>query len=272
MLAVRSVAIVVGTIGLLAAAHEPCVAQQSEDELAKASQNPIADMTSFPLQWNYNSGGGLGSRTALLLNVQPVMPLVLNKKWLLVSRTVVPYVSVPLPIGARRTGVGDIQQQVYFTQRKSSKFIWGAGPIFSIPSATNDAVRTGQYALGPTGVALYTKDRWVVGALANNLWRIGGDSFGKDINQFLTQPFINFNIPQGWAITTAPIITADWNARDGDKWTVPIGIGVSKVAAIGKQPVSIAMQYYHNVEHPDAAGSDQFRFAFTFLFPIERKR
>src|SRR6476619_5364660 len=124
MFAARAVAVVVGTIGLLAVANASCIAQQSEDELAKASQNPIADMTSFPLQWNYNSGGGLGSRTALLLNVQPVMPLVLNKKWLLVSRTVVPYVSVPLPIGARRTGVGDIQQQVYFTQRKSSKFIW----------------------------------------------------------------------------------------------------------------------------------------------------
>ena len=71
---------------------------------------------------------------------------------------------------------------------------------------------------------------------------------------------------------TAPIITSDWNARDGDKWTVPIGIGVSKVAAIGKQPVSVGMQYYHNLEHPDLAGSDQFRFQCTFLYPIERKR
>jgi len=271
MIAGRAVVLVVATIGLLVSAYEPCVAQQSEDQLAKASQNPIADLTSFPLQWNYSSGGGLRSRTALLLNVQPVMPLVLNKEWLLVSRTVVPYVSVPLPTGTRRTGVGDIQEQVYFTQRKSSDFIWGAGPIFSIPSATNDAVRTGQYALGPTGVALYSKDRWVVGAVANQLWRVGGDNFGKDINQFLIQPFINFNIPSGWSITTAPIITADWEARD-DKWTVPIGIGVGKVSAIGKQPVSMGMQYYHNVAHPDLAGSETFRFFFTLLYPIERKR
>ena len=116
-----------------------------------------------------------------------------------------------------------------------------------------------------------THDRWVVGALANNLWRIGGDNFGKSINQFTMQPFINFNIPQGWAIATSPLITADWSRAD-DKWTIPIGIGLSKVAAVGKQPVSVGMQYYHNVEHPDDAGSDQFRFIFTFLFPVDRKR
>src|SRR6478609_7342648 len=133
MIAVRGV-FAVATMGLLAAASVPCSAQQSEDELAKASQNPIADLTTFPFQWNYSSGGGLGSRSALLLNVQPVLPLVLNKEWMLISRTVVPYVSVPVPIvDTRRTGIGDIQEQSYFTQRKASKFVWGAGPIISIP-------------------------------------------------------------------------------------------------------------------------------------------
>jgi hypothetical protein len=268
----RRIAVVSGVAAVLATPPQPCAAQQNESDLAKASQNPIGDLTSFPLQFNYNSGGGLGSRTALLLNVQPVMPLVLDRTWLLVSRTVVPYVSIPLPTGTRRTGVGDIQEQVYFTKRKAGHFIWGAGPIFSIPSATNDVVRTGQYALGPTGVALYSKGRWVVGALANNLWRIGGTNFGADINQFTMQPFINFNIPAGWAITTSPLITANWSAADDERWTVPLGIGLSKVSTIGKQPVSVGMQYYHNVEHPSDAGSEQFRFIFTFLFPIERKR
>jgi hypothetical protein len=252
---------------LLLAAREHCSAQQNADDLAKASQNPVADMTSFPLQFNFNSGGALQSRTSLLLNVQPVMPLPLDKTWLLVARTVVPYVNVPLPDGRRQSGIADIQEQMFFTQRAPSKVVWGLGPILSVPTATSDVVRTGQWALGPTGVALVTKGRWVVGVLANQLWRIGGDNFGNPVNQFLVQPFINFNIPKGWSITSSPLITANWNARD-DKWTVPLGIGVGKVTLIGRQPVSLGMQYYHNVEHPDIAGANQMRFVFTPLFPI----
>jgi len=114
-----------------------------------------------------------------------VLPLVLNKDWLFVSRTVVPWLSVPLPGGVRLTGIGDIQEQMYFTQRKASAFVWGAGPILSIPSATLDIARTGQYTLGPTAVGLFIHDRWLVGILANNRWRIGGESFGRDVNAFL---------------------------------------------------------------------------------------
>jgi hypothetical protein len=264
-----SVAAAAVAICVLLAAREACGAQQDADALAKASQNPVADMTSFPLQFNFNSGGGLQSRTSLLLNVQPVMPLELDKKWLLVARTVVPYVNVPLPDGRRQTGIADIQEQMFFTPRASSKVVWGLGPILSAPTATNDVTRTGQWALGPTGVALVTEGRWVVGVLANQLWRIGGDDFGAEVNQFLVQPFVNFNIPKGWSITSSPIITANWSARN-DKWTVPLGIGVGKVTLIGRQPVSIGMQYYHNVEHPDLDGANVFRFVFTPLFPIQR--
>jgi len=244
---------------------------QSESDLAKASQNPVANLTSFPLQFNYYSAGAFASRTFFLLNVQPVMPLPINKEWIVVARTVVPYGNVPMPGNERETGIGDIQEQVYFTPRQPGRFIWGLGPILSIPTATNDALRTGQWALGPTGVGLVSEGRWVIGVLANNLWRIGGVNNGPDINLFTIQPFINFNIPPGWSITTAPIITADWNAPAEQKWTLPVGIGLGKVTAIGRQAVSLGMQYYHNAKRPDTAGADQWRFVFALLYPIERR-
>ena len=253
--------------GLVAA---DCRAQH-ETELAKASQNPIANLTSFPLQFNFNSAGGLDTKTQLLMNVQPVLPLTLDKRWLLISRTIVPYVNIPMPDGTRETGIADIQEQLYFTRRESGKFTWGVGPIFSVPTATNDIARTGQWALGPTAVGLVMYQRWVVGLLANNLWRIGGVNNGPPINALTMQPFINFNIPQGWAIVTSPLITADWSAPDGQRWTVPVGLGLSKVTTIGRQPASFAMQYYHNVEHPHAGAANQFRFVFTLLYPIEHR-
>jgi hypothetical protein len=88
---------------VLLLARDICRAQNDADNLAKASQNPVADLTSFPLQFNFNSGDGLGSKTSLLLNVQPVMPLPLDDHWLLVARTVVPYVNVRCWTGEERT-------------------------------------------------------------------------------------------------------------------------------------------------------------------------
>lgn len=49
--------------------------KKTEASLAKAAQNPVANMVSLPLQYNYLTAGGLGSRSAMVLNVQPVLPL-----------------------------------------------------------------------------------------------------------------------------------------------------------------------------------------------------
>jgi len=239
----------------------------SEAELAKASQNPVANLVSLPLQYNYYTAGGLGQNSQMVLNVQPVLPLTMGERWLLVSRTIVPFVSIPIANVIRTGGTADIQEQAYFTKAKPGKVTWALGPIFSFPTATNRIVRTGQWGLGPTAVVLVMPGPWVIGALANNVWRIGGDAQGHVLNAFTTQPFINFNLPFAWSITTAPIITADWSAGEGQKWTVPIGIGVGKITHIGTQAMNFGMQYYHNLNHPSVAGAEQMRFQATLLWP-----
>ena len=110
-------------------------------------------------------------------------------------------------------------------------------------------------------------DPWVIGILMNNVWRIGDDAHGHVLNTYTVQPFINFNLPFAWAISTSPLITADWSAPAGEKWTVPIGIGVSKVTHIGTQAMSFEMQYYHNLNHPAPAGAESLRLEATMLWP-----
>ena len=144
--------------------------------LAKETQNPVADLNTIPVQFNWNTGGGLGDQTLQIINVQPVLPLPINKTWNIVSRTVVPIVNAPLPSGDRSTGIGDIQEQLFLSKQKSGKVIWGIGPILSFPTATNGVLETGQFALGPTAVVLTMPGHWVIGVLANNMWRIAGSS------------------------------------------------------------------------------------------------
>jgi len=241
-------------------------------ELAKAAQNPVADMNSIPVQFNWTSGGALGDETQSVINVQPVLPLPLDDDWNLIARTVVPLVNLPGPGIDRIKGIADIQEQLYLTPRKAMGVTYGFGPIISLPTATNPALETGQFALGPTFVILKIGKRWVYGAVANQLWRIAGSTSTEKINSFFMQPFINYNLKRGWAISTSPAITADWNAPSGQEWTVPLGMGVSKITMIGKQPMNVLLQYYHNVTRPDNAGADVVRMQFTLLYPITRPK
>ncbi|HEX7978411.1 MAG TPA: hypothetical protein VF461_07405 [Gemmatimonadaceae bacterium] len=285
--------LVVAAIGWMLTAMAPSVsyAQKVETDsaradrhekegasLAKASQNPVANMVSLPLQYNYYANGGLGTASEMVLNVQPVLPLPIGKNWLIVARTIVPFVSIPLPdagIGGgvnqlarpQFGGIADIQEQAYFTSAKPGKWTWALGPVLSFPTATNRLARTGQWGLGPTAVALTMPGPWVIGTLVNNIWRIGGTSNGRDLNTFTVQPFINYNLAHAWAISTAPLITSNWNAPEGNRWTVPIGAGVSKIAHVGDQPLNFILQYYHNVEHPRLAGSNQLRMEVAALWP-----
>ena len=242
---------------------------QDATELAKATQNPVADLTTVPVQFNFTSGGDLGERTQSLHNVQPVFPLPLSESWNLIARTIVPFLDIPLPdsAGSRENGIGDIQAQLFFTPAKTGAIIWGLGPVISFPTATNDAAATGEFALGPTAVVLKNVGPWVLGGLANNLWHIGGDGTNPDINAFTLQPFINYNLARGWSLSTSPIITANWSAPHGEEWTVPMGLGVAKVSTIGKQAVNLGLQYYNNVERPSGTGEHQTRFVFALLFP-----
>ena len=84
--------------------------------LAKASQNPVADMNTIPIQFNWLSGGGLpAGQTLSQTLIQPVLPLPLNKDYNIVSRTIVPVMSIPTPNDGKQQGIGDIQEQVYFS-------------------------------------------------------------------------------------------------------------------------------------------------------------
>jgi len=239
----------------------------AEANLARAAQNPVANMVSLPLQWNYSTAGGLDSSTALVLNVQPVLPVPIGERWLIVSRTVVPFLSLPLPNGTQAGGIGDIQEQAYFTKAKPGRMTWALGPVFSFPTATNTVARTGQWGLGPGAVALVMPGPWVIGVLANNIWRIGGAAHGEVLNAFTVQPFINYNLPHAWAISTAPLITSNWSAPGDQRWTVPVGLGVSKVTHVVEQPLNLGLQYYHDVSHPRRAGSEELRFFVAALWP-----
>jgi hypothetical protein len=106
--------------------------EPSEDEdLAKKSQNPIADLVSVPFQSDTNFNAGPFNRTQEVLDIQPVVPLHINADWNLISRTIMPVISQPSPVFDSNTnGIGDITQEFFFSPTHPGPLIWGLGPLF----------------------------------------------------------------------------------------------------------------------------------------------
>jgi len=252
-------------------AQEGQQAPPSAEALAKAAQNPLATMVTLPLQANYNTGVGPYERTFFNLNVQPVVPIA-GENWNLITRTIIPLNSVPMGEIDSAFGIGDTTLQLFFSPAKGGSITWGVGPVVSIPSASNpEVLGSGKWGLGPTGVVFIQAGRWTMGGVVSNTWSVAGDDDRDDYNRFLLQYFVNFNFGGGWALGTVPIVTANWKAEDGNKWTVPWGLQVSKVARIGAQPVNLLLGYYTNSTHPEGAAGGQVRVQINFMFPTGAK-
>ena len=278
-------------VGVAAALSLPSAASAQEgDALREAAQNPIANLISLPFQNNTNFDIGRSSNTQNVLNIQPVIPISLNQDWNLITRWIMPVINQPPffsgtelqaleevagpGIGRTEFGLGDFNPAFFFSPKapislgSGASLVWGAGPIFQLPTATNDELGTGKWSAGPTFVVFVTAEPVTAGFLINNLWSFAGDQDRSNVNAMLLQPFFNYNLPKGWYLTTSPIITANWEAGSDNRWTLPIGGGIGRIFKIGDQPVNAQLSAYYNVVTPDDTGpSWQLRTQFTFLFP-----
>jgi len=251
----------------------PAQAAPSADELAKMAQNPVGNLISVPFQNNTNYNVGPLSGTQNILNIQPVIPIEVDKDWNVITRTIIPLVWQPAftPSQDRTFGLGDLQVSAFVSPSKPGPggLIWGAGAVVQAPTQSNDRLGNGNWGLGPTAVVLKLEQGspWVYGVLVNNIWSLSGSNNGGRYNNFLMQPFLNYNFAGGLYLTTSPIVTANWEADSSQRWTVPLGGGIGKIFHFGKLPVNTQIGAYYNVVHPDNGPDWQMRLQVQLMFP-----
>jgi hypothetical protein len=244
-------------------------AEESSADLAKKLSNPIASLISVPFQLNYDHGYGPDDGDKTSLNIQPVIPFAINADWNVISRTILPVTyqnDMAGPSGSQ-FGLGDITQSFFISPSKPTKggIVWGAGPVFLVPTATDELLGTGKWGAGPTVVALKQDGPWTYGVLANHIWSFAGQSDRSAVSSTFLQPFVSYTTPAAWTFSLNTESTYNWVSHD---WSVPINVNISKLVVIDKQPISISagVRYWASApaNGPEGLG---FRAALTFLFP-----
>ena len=108
------------------AANKPADSDEEQTAaLAKAAQNPIASLTSVPLQNNTGFGVGPYDRDQNVLNIQPVIPVRISENWNLINRIILPIVWQPNVTQNSQGwfGFGD-RPTFFFSPAKPHKLIW----------------------------------------------------------------------------------------------------------------------------------------------------
>ena len=243
----------------------------SDAELAQKLSNPVADLITLPIQTTWDRDiGARDTGRKMQTNIQPVIPFEWNSETNLITRTIIPVIDQKniSPGSGSQFGIGDINMTLFFSPKKptSGGLIWGVGPVFLLPTATDSQLGLDKWCVGPAAIMLTTSGQWTMGVLANHMWSIGGKSFRPDISTTFIQPFAAYTTPDAWTISLQSETT--YNAKKGD-WGVPFNVALAKLVKWGKMPVSLQGGVGYWLESPNS-GAEGFRFRLQVNFVLPK--
>jgi len=227
-------------------------------EINRQLTNPVTSFWSLTFQFNNYvlDQGQLNSNMIF----QPVLPVSLTEDWNLINRPVIPlYQSAPRPVGPQlqqfrqTTTFGDLGDVEMLSPAHAGPWLLGLGPTFIFPTAGSVWTGQGKYQVGPAAVVGYLTKQYIVGVFPQQWWSVSGGS-RPAVSQLNVQPFASYFFGEGWSVGYSGNILANWEAPRSQRWTVPVGLALSKVVKLGPLPVRIALAGQYMPERPATVG------------------
>jgi hypothetical protein len=248
----------------------PAFAQDTQS-LAREAKNPFADLINLQFFYDATLRAGPANETQQVLTLQPLIPFNLNSRWTIVTRTILPLIEQPgvAPGEGWIRGRGDTQFAAFLSPARTGSLVWGVGPVFQLPTATNDALGQGKWGAGPGAGVQWSGTQWTFGALVLNIWSFTGEASRPAVNQMQLQPTVNYTFrdnPNRY-LSFSPTITANWEASGDERWTVPISLGLGQLLKFGHQSVNLQTTTYYNVVSPPGSARWTLELEVQFLFP-----
>jgi hypothetical protein len=165
-------------------------------------------------------------------------------------------------ISGRTTGFGDLYYVGLLSPKEAIKHetggssVWGVGLDASFPTATDDLLGSGRYAMGPSALYAYLGPKLKLGGLIQTYFDFAGENNRDDVSLMNLQIFYYYSLNDTMSVGAGPNIIANFEADSRDTWTVPIGLGINRTFQFGKVPVRIGLEYYYALERPDTVGWD----------------
>jgi len=238
----------------------------SAQELADKLANPVASLISVPLQNNINYGIGPYNGSKYTINVQPVIPFKLSDNLNLITRYILPVIDQRDITGenTHQFGLSDATVTAFFAP-KSKSLIWGIGPAFLVPIATEKFLGTEKFGIGPSVLVLHQGKGLTAGFLANQIWSVAGSENRSDVNQFYTQIFLSHSYKSGASLGVNAEITQNWEAKTT---MVSLNPTIGAVTKLGGQVVQFAVMPLIPIAGPSDSKPDWgLRTVLTFVFP-----
>jgi hypothetical protein len=257
--------------------------KQTEDWL-KAAQNPLIPVFSLPMEYTHHGGAENGDVS--IGSLKPIIPVSIGN-WNMINQLSLNFMGTPGPVngiaelpepypGDGVSGLGDTTLTSLFSPETSGDFRWGFGPTFVFPTDTlfgdteDHSARqlgSGKFSIGPAMMVVTQPGPWTLGFKSKQIWSVLGNDSRESVSQLILEPFANYNVGQGWYLTTDMDTIANWNSSSDNRWTVPVGGGLGKLFNLDNFAINTKVEGYYNVVRPDAAPEWSANFTVQFMLP-----
>ncbi|MDP3008941.1 MAG: hypothetical protein Q8N30_07710 [Methylococcales bacterium] len=278
-------------------ASNSCYAEASSNDVMQANvingnsindfrdraQNPLSPQYSVPLNYVYHGGADNGGVS--IGSIQPIIPVSLGS-WNVINQLSLNFIDtsggiqgiaqLPEPYaGSGAVGLGDTTFTSLFSPVSSDNVSWGFGPTFVFPTDTlfsdiedrrSRQLGSGKFSIGPSAMIVTQSKPFTLGLNVKQIWSVLGNDSRRSVSQMELKPFVNYNLADGWYVLSDMDMVANWNRDNNQGWTVPVGGGVGKVVAVGKDAINIRAESYYNPIRPDQSPDWSANVTLQYLF------